>query len=359
MPPSLYVVVHLAFLTGTGYYHRTFSLRMAARSHQDGHLNEQEEDGEGEEQAPKELQEEIRGYFADVDRSGYEQEEDEEEEDDLDEEEIIHSSPSFRYNVNQLSEERRADIHKELRARIDAHKRLKKWGIKDTFLDVCLYSRHYHLDNAMRLVTNFVHFVEKHNWANSIYPKGLEGPLRTGFHRMFPVGHTDCDGHEIITLELGKLDFDSFSIKHFQQLSLYAISKVMERENSKKKGVSMVVDFSGLDWNTVKKVSTDDFNRGRTLVYDTIPLKVRNVFFVRQGVISRTVLSMVKPFMSKRVKQRMIMCKDSRPLTNFIPREYVPEEWGGTNSQFAAEWQRQVDEYIQQEHHPMFSATSR
>eukprot|EP01138_Halocafeteria_seosinensis_P001350 gb/GECG01001386.1/.p1 GENE.gb/GECG01001386.1/~~gb/GECG01001386.1/.p1 ORF type:complete len:1485 (+),score=221.76 gb/GECG01001386.1/:1-4455(+) len=80
MPPSLYVVVHLAFLTGTGYYHRTFSLRMAARSHQDGHLNEQEEDGEGEEQAPKELQEEIRGYFADVDRSGYEQEEEEEEE---------------------------------------------------------------------------------------------------------------------------------------------------------------------------------------------------------------------------------------------------------------------------------------
>ena len=74
---------------------------------------------------------------------------------------------------------------------------------------------------------------------DQLQPSHLEKTLQAGLHRLFPEGVTDNEGHEIITMELGHLDFDMYSVQQFQQTSLYSILKVMERPNAQRKGVAM------------------------------------------------------------------------------------------------------------------------
>lgn len=138
---------------------------------------------------------------------------------------------------------------------------------------------------------------------------------------------------------------NSFSLSFVILLSLFKIP-------------CRVVDFHDLRMHTVRQVSSADFHRGKDLIYDTVPFKVRKIFLVRQGSISRTVMSMIKPFMSKRVKQRIVICDDHNPLTNYVQPEYVPIEWGGSSTNFAHQWESQVKTMVDSSSHPVLSTSS-
>ncbi len=60
--------------------------------------------------------------------------------------------------------------------------------------------------------------------------------------------------------------------------------------------------------------------------------------FVRPGWVVSTLFSMCKPFLHKNTLKKLVFVKEkemTRTLLNYIPEENLPEEYGGTDTDFA------------------------
>lgn len=90
----------------------------------------------------------------------------------------------------------------------------------------------------------------------------------------------------------------------FRMLYMVHIAAQLEEE-TQIRGVVCIMDFDGLSMKQVKALSPSFSKRLLTFIQDAMPLRMKEVHFVKQPFIFKMVWSLFKPFVREKLNKRV------------------------------------------------------
>lgn len=118
----------------------------------------------------------------------------------------------------------------------------------------------------------------------------------------------NCDqkGRRVMVVNCGKLWNPSEipSDELFRLLYMVHIAAQLEEE-TQIRGVVCIMDFDGLGMKQVKGLSPTFSKRLLTFIQDAMPLRMKEVHFVKQPFIFNMVWSLFKPFVREKLNKRV------------------------------------------------------
>lgn len=70
-------------------------------------------------------------------------------------------------------------------------------------------------------------------------------------------------------------------------------------------GVVVIMDFEGLSLKQVKAMGASTTNRLLTFIQEAMPIRLKEVHFVKQPFIFNMVWALIKPFVKDKLKKRV------------------------------------------------------
>jgi hypothetical protein len=93
-----------------------------------------------------------------------------------------------------------------------------------------------------------------------------------------------------------------------------------------KKGVIMLADMSQMGWKNfdpaLEKLWLDTLQK-------KLPLSMKRMVMYRPGWIISLMMKIVMPWMSKKLRERMVQTHEEESLFEILPKSSLPEEFGG------------------------------
>lgn len=77
------------------------------------------------------------------------------------------------------------------------------------------------------------------------------------------------------------------------------------------------MDFDGLSLKHVKALNSGGTKRLLAFIQDAMPLRLKEVHFVKQPFIFNMVWALIKPFLREKLKNRVRNCEDNCFMENF------------------------------------------
>ncbi|XP_039952757.1 clavesin-1 [Bactrocera neohumeralis] len=155
----------------------------------------------------------------------------------------------------------------------------------------------------------------------------------------------NCDQHgrRVMIVNCGEL-WDPNSVPSddvFRMLYMVHIAAQLEPE-TQVRGVVCIMDFDGLSMKQVKALSPTFSKRLLTFIQDAMPLRMKEVHFVKQPFIFKLVWALFKPFVREKLNKRMhFHGSDMKSLQKFLSPEILPENYKGTQPKIdygGADW---------------------
>jgi len=222
----------------------------------------------------------------------------------------------------------------------------------EAFLTIVLRCCHWYAEGAIKLLRRIAEFRKEHE-------KLVKGLLPEHEKKAFIEGNivnvlTNKDhlGRRVLVVNSGKL-WNPDEVTSDQLFRLfYLIHIVAQLEYSSQiNGVVVIMDFEGLSLKQVKALSPAYTKRLLTFIQDAMPVRLKEVHFVKQPFIFNMVWTLFKPFVKEKLKNRMYFHGDDmKKLHKFIPADYLPENYGGTLPQInysGKDWYPCIDNYVQ------------
>lgn len=118
----------------------------------------------------------------------------------------------------------------------------------------------------------------------------------------------NCDqkGRRVLIVNCGKL-WDPSTVpsdEMFRMLYMVHIAAQLEEE-TQVRGVVCIMDFDGLAMKQVKALSPSFSKRLLTFIQDAMPLRMKEVHFVKQPFIFNMVWTLFKPFVKEKLNKRV------------------------------------------------------
>jgi len=232
--------------------------------------------------------------------------------------------------LRETPEVREAAI-KELRALLKANTDLH-FADDDEFLTMILRPCHWYPESGLKLFRRIAEFRKEHE-------KLLKGLLPEHEKKAFIEGRVinvltnkDHLGRRILVINMGKAwDPEVLSTDQIFQL-LYMMHIVALNEPSAQiNGTVVLMDFEGLSLTQIKAMKPGSTKRLLTFIQDAMPLRLKEIHFVKQPFIFNMVWALIKPFIREKLKSRMFFQGDDMSkLHKYIPASHLPSDYGGT-----------------------------
>lgn len=118
----------------------------------------------------------------------------------------------------------------------------------------------------------------------------------------------NCDqkGRRVLIVNCGKLwnPTDIPSDEMFRLLYMVHIAAQLEEE-TQVRGVVCIMDFDGLGMSQVKALSLTFSKRLLAFIQEAMPLRMKEVHFVKQPFLFKMVWSLFKPFVKEKLNKRV------------------------------------------------------
>lgn len=90
------------------------------------------------------------------------------------------------------------------------------------------------------------------------------------------------------------------------KITLFSVHIVAQLEKSSQiNGTVVIMDFDGLGMKQVKALSPASQKRLLTFIQDAMPMRLKEVHFVKQPFIFNMVWTLFKPFVKEKLKNRV------------------------------------------------------
>lgn len=202
----------------------------------------------------------------------------------------------------------------------------------DEFLTVVLRCCHWYPESGLKLLKQIAQFRKEHE-------KILKGLLPENVKKPFVEGHCvnilidkDHKGRRVLLMSQGQ-DWDPSVISQDEIFQLlYLMHIISQQEMSTQiNGVVVIMDYEGLSLKQIKGMQSGSTKRLLTFIQEAMPIRLKEVHFVKQPFIFNMVWALVKPFVGEKLKNRMFFHGDDMTkLHKYIPAENLPKNYGGT-----------------------------
>ena len=202
----------------------------------------------------------------------------------------------------------------------------------DKFLLAFLRARKFDLDKALSLFVNY--HVYRQRYASilgdfdaisvkHILENGVIGILDTRLY----------NGSKVVCVYPERWDFENVPFIDNFRATLLLLDKLIEDEETQVHGLSILYNFEGSSFYSMIKVAQSEVVKNPMLIQllqDAFPARFKGVHVINQPWYVSMVLSIIRPFMKEKLKQRIHMHgTDFDSLHKHINPEDLPADFGG------------------------------
>ncbi|GBP00809.1 Alpha-tocopherol transfer protein-like [Eumeta japonica] len=109
-----------------------------------------------------------------------------------------------------------------------------------------------------------------------------------------------------------------------------------------------VLDSAVLGPSLLAKLSPSIIKKFMLIIQEAYPVKLKEVHIVNASPIIDRFISFVKPFLKEKIRKRIFIHTNIETLYEYVPKEMLPEEYGGTVSNMDSlndAWIKILEEY--------------
>jgi hypothetical protein len=124
---------------------------------------------------------------------------------------------------------------------------------------------------------------------------------------------------------------------------------LLEDDNLAVAGTTLLHDMSNLSMtHIISTVSPSLVKKIMTCVQHGYPNRIKGAIFFNVTPVFDAIHKVFRPFLTEKVRDRMRICKTSEDLFKTVPKEVLPEEYGGSGGKMediVAYWKAKVESY--------------
>lgn len=218
----------------------------------------------------------------------------------------------------------------ELRRRAEAPGApLSPLPLTDSFLLRFLRARDFDLDLAWRLLKNYYKWREEcPEISADLHPRSVLGLLEAGYLGVLRA--RDPTGSKVLIYRIAHWDPKVFTAYDVFRLSLITSELIVQEVETQRNGIKVVFDLEGWHFSHAFQITPSVAKKIAAVLTDSFPLKVRGIHLINEPIIFHAVFSMVKPFLTEKIKERIHMhgINYKQSLLQHFP-DILPLEYGG------------------------------
>nr|3W67_A Chain A, Alpha-tocopherol transfer protein [Mus musculus]3W67_B Chain B, Alpha-tocopherol transfer protein [Mus musculus]3W67_C Chain C, Alpha-tocopherol transfer protein [Mus musculus]3W67_D Chain D, Alpha-tocopherol transfer protein [Mus musculus]3W68_A Chain A, Alpha-tocopherol transfer protein [Mus musculus]3W68_B Chain B, Alpha-tocopherol transfer protein [Mus musculus]3W68_C Chain C, Alpha-tocopherol transfer protein [Mus musculus]3W68_D Chain D, Alpha-tocopherol transfer protein [M len=204
--------------------------------------------------------------------------------------------------------------------------------LTDAFLLRFLRARDFDLDLAWRLMKNYYKWrAECPELSADLRPRSILGLLKAGYHGV--LRSRDSTGSRVLIYRIAYWDPKVFTAYDVFRVSLITSELIVQEVETQRNGVKAIFDLEGWQVSHAFQITPSVAKKIAAVLTDSFPLKVRGIHLINEPVIFHAVFSMIKPFLTEKIKDRIHLHGNnykSSMLQHFpdiLPREYGGKEF--------------------------------
>ncbi|CAG9099763.1 unnamed protein product [Plutella xylostella] len=123
---------------------------------------------------------------------------------------------------------------------------------------------------------------------------------------------------------------------------------VLEDDTATVIGTKILVDYQGLSMAHIANMTPGQIKKMIVIAQDSMPLRLKGSHHINLPSSLETIFGIVKSLINEKAKQRLKIYKNHEELLEQMPKEIIPEEYGGsggTIKDITAEWERKLEVY--------------
>ncbi|XP_032466485.1 alpha-tocopherol transfer protein [Phocoena sinus] len=218
----------------------------------------------------------------------------------------------------------------ELRRRAgEAGARPARRPLSDAFLLRFLRARDFDLDLAWRLLENYYKWrAECPEISADLHPRSILGLLKAGYVGVLRA--RDPTGSKVLIYRIAHWDPKVFTAYDVFRVSLITSELIVQEVETQRNGIKAVFDLEGWQFSHAFQITPSVAKKIAAVLTDSFPLKVRGIHLINEPIIFHAVFSMIKPFLTEKIKERIHMHGDNykQSLLQHFP-DILPVEYGG------------------------------
>ncbi|KAL7038752.1 hypothetical protein ACKWTF_009683 [Chironomus riparius] len=221
---------------------------------------------------------------------------------------------------------------------------------EDEFLVPVLRTTHWYPESAMKLIRQIAEFRKEH-WKllKDLMPEQEKVPFIEG-NLVNILTNKDHKQRRMLVVNGGKIwnpDQISYDCLFRMFYMLHILAQL--EKTSQICGCVVIYDFEGLGMKQIKSMSPSSIQRLLNFIQYAMPLRIKEIHFVKQPLIFEMVWALMKPFLQEKLKKRIhFHGDDMKKLHKFIPADSLPKNYGGTMPEInysGKEWYPLVEKY--------------
>ncbi|XP_039724790.1 alpha-tocopherol transfer protein [Pteropus medius] len=202
-------------------------------------------------------------------------------------------------------------------------------SLTDSFLLRFLRARDFDLDLAWRLLKNYYKWrAECPEISADLHPRSILGLLKAGY--LGVLRERDPTGSKVLIYRIAHWDPKVFTAYDVFRVSLITSELIVQEVETQRNGIKAVFDLEGWHFSHAFQITPSVAKKIAAVLTDSFPLKVRGIHLINEPIIFHAVFSMVKPFLTEKIKGRIHMhgTNYKESLLQHFP-DILPLEYGG------------------------------
>ncbi|CAH6777392.1 Ttpa [Phodopus roborovskii] len=173
-----------------------------------------------------------------------------------------------------------------------------------------------------------------------LHPRSIIGLLKAGYHGVLRA--RDPTGSRVLIYRIAYWDPKVFTAYDVFRVSLITSELIVQEVETQRNGVKAIFDLEGWQISHAFQITPSVAKKIAAVLTDSFPLKVRGIHLINEPVIFHAVFSMIKPFLTEKIKGRIHLHGGNynSTLLQHFP-DILPLEYGGTEfsmEEICQEW---------------------
>lgn len=205
----------------------------------------------------------------------------------------------------------------------------------DDVLVMFLRSKKYRVDDAFKTIKKYLRVRrDVPQYFDNLTPSNI--PYKTFFHdHKLIMFARDSQGRAVGYLQFGAWDTSICSMDDLMRCALVATESNLREEETQIRGLVAVIDLKGFSAHHMLQMTPRYTRRVIAIGQDSLPIRIKGVYYLNTPAVFRIVHALVKPFLSaKMLKRLQFLAGGISELRGVVPPELMPKEFGGTQEDF-------------------------
>lgn len=136
-----------------------------------------------------------------------------------------------------------------------------------------------------------------------LHPRSILGLLKAGYLGVLRA--RDPTGSKVLIYRIAHWNPNVFTAYDVFRVSLITSELIVQEVETQRNGIKAIFDLEGWHFSHAFQITPSVAKKIAAVLTDSFPLKVRGIHLINEPIIFHAVFSMIKPFLTEKIKARV------------------------------------------------------